>query len=476
MSVATRLVPIAAAMVLALGGCASQPAVPDGAASSVLKGAPTDAARWSGAAADAPRPTVEDRRWWARLGDDTIEAAVDRALTYNLDIATARTRLAEARAALRAAQGRRAPQIQGVTTLAATSTEQVAGRQLVPTLALQLDWDTDLWGGLAAGERAARADAQGRFEEVQAVRLSVAALTARSLIAWREARLDAAAQQGSLDLLRDTARVVRVRVDAGLAPRLDALRVDGEVAAAEAAVVAAVARAQDALRAVQVLIGDLHPGGPTAWLPPSAASGFGPLPTPPVHLPVDLLRERPDLRAAELVFRAALDRRAVAAAERLPSLRLPGLLTLGTAASGELLARLAASLTAQLAVPIADGGQRDAAKATADARIEAAELAWRRALQTALGQAESAFAGLANARQAISAQSAAVQSADAAEQQARLLYDNGLTGLLDLLDAQRSALVRRQALVRQQADAMRASVAVFEAMGLMAADESPPPG
>jgi NodT family efflux transporter outer membrane factor (OMF) lipoprotein len=472
-------------VVLSLVGCASSrwPAPIETTPNTLpATGVPADN-RWAAApveSRDEPtRPSDADRRWWAGLGDPALTEAVERALARNLDIALTRARLDEARAALRQAEGQRAVQVSVGGSLEARSRDSgsSAVRAVNPAVALQLEADADLWGRLSAVQRAAQAQAMGRFDEVQATRLSVAALTARSVLAWREAEADARTQARSVELLRDTARVVRVRVDAGLAPRLDGLRIESELAAAQSALLAAGTRTRDALRAVQRLTGDEHPGGPMAWQPAaeaaaSAASSAAPRPlAQAVHLPADLLRQRPDLRAAEQAWRAAWAERDAAAAARLPSLRLPGVLSLSTAASGEWLARLALSLAAQWSQSITDGGQAEAAQDVAQARVQAAELLWRRSLQAALADAEAAFVAQAGAEAATQAQLDAVRAADAAVAQARTLYDNGLTGLLDLLDAQRSALLRQQVLLRQQTDALRARVAVFEAMGLVTAED-----
>jgi outer membrane protein TolC len=58
--------------------------------------------------------------------------------------------------------------------------------------------------------------------------------------------------------------------------------------------------------------------------------------------------------------------------------------------------------------------------------------------------------------------------------QARVLYDNGLTGFLDVLDAQRNALDVRRRLLVAQADGTRGSIATFEAMGLIDPDDQRP--
>lgn len=433
---------------------------------------PAVADRLHAAPVDAPAPTEADLRWWARFGDPALTAWVERALAANLDLAEARTRIDEARAALRAAQGARVPQLAGEARLEARSRAGEGGRRLAPTVGLALDWDADLWGGLRDAERAAEATLSGRGFETRAVALSTAALTARAYVAWQEARLERDAQRQAGVLWRETARVVEVRVQAGLAPRLDGLRAQAERAAAEAAAVVAGTRLRDAERALQVLAGE-RPGLPIVDpAPPRLPAAPGDVAAPlPVVLPVDLLRLRPDLRAADMAWRAAVATVGAATAAERPSLRLPGVITLGTGGGGALLASLGARIAAELSAPLLDGGQRAAATQAAAARAEAAAIAYRRTLQQALAQAEAAFVAHADARRALDGLREAADAADAAEAQARILYTQGLTGFLDLLEAQRSALVRRQALRVQEAELVRSAIAVFEALGLLPADE-----
>lgn len=498
----------AIALAAVLAGCAGMPGGEPGRAAADPASLASRAGVSPGevlvaAPPDAPAPTAADLRWWTRFDDPALTAWVERSLGANTEVEAAAARIDEARALLRAAQGARAPQLDAEAAVTARSRAAAGGRRVEPTAALRLDWDADLWGGLRAAERAATATLAGRIERLDATRLSVAALSARAYLGWQEARLDRGLQRRARDLLRETARVVRVRFDAGLAPRLDLLRADGEVAAAEAALVAADTRVRDAERALQELAGE-RPGRPlTTPSAPSTLSGGGagdeegaaaasglasapdamagpviraaraPARLPadpgalPVALPLDLLRLRPDLRAAEQALRAAEAGLDEAAAAERPSLRLPGVITLGTTAGGSVLAQLAASVAAELAAPLTDGGRRAATRDAAAARVALAEIDVRAALRQALAQTEAAYVAHTDARRARDALQRAVQDADAAEQQARTLYDNGLAGFIDLLDAQRSALARRQALLRREADLRRAAVAVFEALGLL---------
>jgi outer membrane protein, multidrug efflux system len=446
---------LAAAMLTACATRSPAPPAPEA-------GFVTPADRFIAADPDAPQPGPDDLAWWRRFDDPALAGWIERALANNLDIAQARARTEEARALLRAAQAGRAPQVGAEISVAATSRPGAQrSRRVEPTAALALDWDADLWGRLAAAEDAAQARLGATGEAQRATRLSVAALTARAFVGWREALLERAQLDAAIALQREIARVVQVRVDVGLSPALDGQRARGEVAATEADAVAATTRVRSAERALQLLAGE-RPG-------PLISADAQPQPVPrlsgtqPVIMPIDLLRIRPDVRAAELEWRAARADVEVARAAQRPSLRLPGVLTLGSAASGALLAQVSASI----AQPLFDGGLRRADRDVAQARLQAAELAYRQTLQQALADVEAALRAAADSRDRMQAQQRALQEADAAVADARTLYTAGLSGFLDVLDAQRSALTRRQALLRAQGDSARAAIAGFESMGLL---------
>jgi multidrug efflux system outer membrane protein len=470
--------PAQRAVVLGLGllaGCAMPPPADDAAerreALAAVQGIDGDS-RFEAGPGPAAAAGPQDGRWWTRLGDPTLAAWVQRALDHNLDLALAQARITEARAMLRAAQGARAPQLSAQAGLVAGN-RNPSGRRVDPELALALAWDADLWGGGRWAERSAAAAWRRRTHEAQATRLATAAVTARAYLAWQSARVDRDALAAALGLLRDTARVVHVRVDAGLAPRLDSLRADGEIAAAEAALVQADTAVDDAAQALQLMAGQAPGirGAPR----PEAPAGLPPAPDDlPVALPLDLLRQRPDLRAAEEALLGADADLGVAQAARRPTLTLPGLLVLGTGAGGAVLSELTATVAASLAAPLLDGGRRAADEDAAASRVRQAELVYRQALLQALGEASAAYRASRDTGLALAAQRRAVDAADLAVAQARTLYDNGLTGFLDLLETQRSALGRRQTLQRRQADALRAVVAVYEALGLV--DAAPAPG
>jgi NodT family efflux transporter outer membrane factor (OMF) lipoprotein len=453
------------ALAAALAGCGSTALLdaPPEAPTLGIGSDDTFAAAPTGAAA----PTEADLRWWNRFNDAALTRWVEQALANSPDTAIARERVVQAQALLRGASARRTPLVGAEAGVEARSRRSAGERALDPSAALTLDWDLDLWGGLRQAEQSAAALVLQAEDLAQAARLSTAGLTARAYVAWQEALLDEQLLADGLNLQREVLRLVEVRVNAGLAPQLDLDRAQTEAATLEADSADARVRVRQAAAALQVLAGERPQPmtETTAQLP--VLQG-----TVPVPRPIDLLRLRPDLRAAERGLAVAAADLGVARADLYPRLRLPGAITLTSAGlGGGVLDIVSATLAAVLDVALFDGGERSANVDAARSRLTEAGAVYRQTLLQALQQAEAtlvAAEGTATRTQALERGNTAAQSAVA---QARTLYANGLTGFLDVLEAQRSALDTRRNLLRARADASRQAIAGFEAMGMIVAGE-----
>jgi NodT family efflux transporter outer membrane factor (OMF) lipoprotein len=456
-----------------IAGCASRGAGP-GLAPPTL--GLTDTDRYA-AAIEAPAPTEADLAWWRRFDDPLLAQWVERALAANVDIGLAQERVVQARALLGTARAQRGVRLAAEAD-AQWRVRRPSGRALQPGAALALDLDTDLWGGLRDAERAAAAGVRRDEHLVQATRLAAASLTARGYLEWQAARHDRDLLDEALALQHEALRVVSVRVEAGLSPVLDRDRAQAELASTEAERAAAGVRVGEALAALHVLAGqrpmltwptagsDQAVGGEGA-----ARREPGPYPSlegaAPAGRPVDLLRQRPDLLAAQEALAAAAAEVGVAEAALRPRLRLPATLVFGGAMAGGALELVTAALGAAVDVTLFDGGALAAGVEAAQSRARESALVYRQALLQALQQVETALLAREGARSRIAARSRATQAARAAQAQADTLYRAGLSGYLDVVDAQRSALANRRALLQAQADAATAAVLAFEAMGLI---------
>jgi NodT family efflux transporter outer membrane factor (OMF) lipoprotein len=446
------------------------------------------------AAAPAVEPAEADLRWWRRFGDPDMTRWIERALDGNLDVAAAFERVEQAQALLRAAGAGRSFTLGGrvqtsvnrrsgggsAGSSGTVGTIGIAGSPAgrsggssgaTAGLGLGFDWDPDLWGGLRQAEQSAAASLLQSQDLAQAARLATAGASARGYIEWRVSWHEHQALQETLALREDLLRIVRVRVDAGLAPGLDALRAEADVAAARAELDEAAGRTRQAQLALYLLAGER-----AAAQEPGAAS---PAPIPqlsgeaPVPRPIDLLRLRPDVRAAERALIASYAEVGVTQAALYPRLRLPGELLLSASGigTGSIVTALTASLSAILDATLLDGGRRAAELDAARARAREATLVYRRTVLEALDQVESALIAGQTAASQRQARRAAMEASTQALGQARALYTEGLAGFGDVLEAQRSLLANRLELTRSEAGAARAAVATFEAIGLVPPSE-----
>lgn len=434
---------------------------------------------------DATQPAADELHWWRQFDDPALAHWVEAALQGEVGVALAAERVQQAQALLQAARAQRGPRL----TVQADATLQLRRqgdeRRLQPGAAVSLDQEVDLWGGLALSERSAAAGLLRSQDLAQAARLAAASLAARAYIEWQLALQDQALLAQARALQADSLRIVGVRVEAGLAPLLDRERALAELSSTEAEQAAAAVRARQAAAALQVLAGQrprpaalLRPAGGTvgdaddaagsAAAPAAAAA----LPrwqgTGPQGRPLDLLRLRPDLRAAEHALLAAAAETGVAQAALRPRLRLPGSLVLGTLGGGGALEVLRASLAAVLDLTLFDSGAADAQVLAARSRAREAALLYRQTLLQALQQVEDAASAGQGARARVQARERGSAAGRAAEAQAQTLYRAGLTGFSEVLDAQRTALDNQRALLQARADDALAAVSLFEALGWMA--------
>jgi len=462
--------------VSALAGCAVGPEYrrPETAAPSAFLGSAAVSAR----SAAAPIPVTEQHNWWAQFNDPVLTQLVSEALAQNLDIAQAIARVSQARAALGAADAALLPSA-NISASAATahqSIETPTGRiaQIVPGFQrdgnlydanLGASWEIDLFGGLRRGHEAARADYQASQAGVAAARLSVAAQVADTYIAIRglQTRL-AVAQEQSVTQAR-LVEVVRLQFDKGIAAELQLRQAEGALAQVEASVPVLRNGLEITMNALDVLLGT-QPGAHRATLATPGAIPATPM-IADTGTPADLLRRRPDLMIAERKLAASNARIGVAVSEYFPKFSLSGLIGTATTVGGNMFTSGANQAQGVLGLRwrLFDFGRVDADIAAAKGANAEALAAYRLAVLRASEDVENAFSALVQ-REEQERTLARGETALARAQVASLAaYKGGVVSLIEVLDADRRLLDVRDARAQAQADAARAAVASFRALG-----------
>ncbi|MEM7739826.1 MAG: efflux transporter outer membrane subunit [Pseudomonadota bacterium] len=433
--------------------------------------------------------------WWYAYSDPRIAELVEIAREENRDLRVAIHQLEAAKA--RSGAARRALLPQGTTSFGLTRQRTapanfagvigadnasgdggLGGDQLsVGTqefnqynASSDASWEVDVLGRLRRQAQAAgsRADQQELLLE-DTMRL-VTAETVDTFILLLESLNRRDVALNNLEAQRETLELTEQLVAFGEAPELDAARLRAQVLTTEAGVLEIKTAGAQALSALALL---------TAMTVPEFLERYPNLITdhqaPPMpgmdevvalDKPEEMLRRRPDVRAAERALAAETYDVGVEVAELFPSITLSGSASLTALEFGDLGSETAFGYTAGpsiswniLSLPtlLKD---RAASRAEADAALADYE----RTVLAALTETDESLAlyngAVERARLLSEAEVSALQSLELSEAR----YNEGADSLLSLLDAQRTALTTQDQAVIAKAAALRARAAVHRAL------------
>jgi outer membrane protein, multidrug efflux system len=182
--------------------------------------------------------------------------------------------------------------------------------------------------------------------------------------------------------------------------------------------------------------------------------------------PADILRLRPDVKAAESeVMRASADV-GVAISDLYPRLTLGGQISLsdnilGAALPGQ---SVLASLTPSISMPLFNWGARQATIKARQAQLKEAIFGYRDSVLGAYAEAQNAMVTVYRQSQRQKDLTDAQISAAKALTQAELLYTRGLTGLTERLDAETQALNTELSLLGSQQSTATAIISLQKAL------------
>ncbi|MGF6266019.1 NodT family efflux transporter outer membrane factor (OMF) lipoprotein [Paraburkholderia youngii] len=417
--------------------------------------------------------------WWTAFGDPQLTRFVALALEQNLDLAQASARVAQARAALGAANAALLPSgnVSGQAARVYQSVETPLGRVLNSTPGfdrygneyeanLSASWELDVFGGLRRGREAALAEYEASEAGAAATRLAVAAQTADIYISIRglQARLNVARRQ--VQTQQDLLSTINLLYGKGLAAELQVRQAEGALAQVQASVPVLETGLDAAMNALDVMLG-AQPGVHRAELLEA-----GDIPAPPqigaTGSPRELLRRRPDLIVAERHLAASNARIGVAIAEYYPKVSLSGLIGSATSvASGNLFSSGASQAAGVLGLRwrLFDFGRINAQISQANGQEAEMLAAYRLAALHATEDVENAFSALVKREEQAAALTQGVDSLGRARAASFAAYQKGVVSLIEVLQADDSLLRTSDARVQAQTESARAAVAAFKALG-----------
>jgi outer membrane protein, multidrug efflux system len=419
-------------------------------------------------AADPQGPrSPQTQEWWRTFKDPVLDQLVAEAQRVNPNVRTAGLRIMEARAQLGIAGSTLYPQLQQATGEALWAGEQRAGARDVSAVSfsagLQIGWELDFWGKFRRGIEAADAGYFASIAQYDDVQVLMAAQVASLYCSIRTveaklviARENAALQKRSLDIAEQLFK-------GGADSELDVQQAKAQYLGT----LATIPQLEGGLRQTQNGLSTLLARVPGPL--PEMAAGKDVIPQAPldviVDMPADLLRRRPDIRAAEMQLAAQSALIGVSAADLYPSISLLGLVGLSATTLNGSSRALSWGLGPSLVWNVFDHGRLTNAVLVQDARFQQLYEQYQDAVLRAAREVDDAAVGFARTGEQIALLADSVKAAQRSLDIATIQYREGLTDFDRVLDAQRTLFAQQDVLVNSRGTLTQTLIALYKAMG-----------
>lgn len=410
------------------------------------------------------------QQWWTLFRADKLNALVNEALVASPSVASAQAALRQAQFILKA---RGADLYPSVDVSAGGTRQKIdtgtfgnpGGGSTIYNLynaSVGVSYGIDLFGGTRRGIESAIAQADFQRYQSEAAYQTLIANVVTTAGQESLMKLLIRNQEAILADQEKLLKLTRTQFELGAIGKSDVLLAESTFASERAKLPSLRLQLSQAQNQLAVYLGK----PPSEYLASNLELSDFTLPQDlPVSLPSTLVRQRPDVLAAEAMLRAASANVGVAESDRFPKLALSA--SYGTQASnvGDLFSADVWSLGANLTAPIFNAGSLSALLGGAKAEYEQAEADYRLTVLNAFREVADALRQIETDAERLQAQNDASIAASQALKLAKLQYELGAASYLTLLSAQQQDILARTALVQVQAARLQDTVALFQALG-----------
>lgn len=412
--------------------------------------------------------------WWLIYGDESLNLLEKQAFKDNPGLKASAQRLLQSHELLGGAKAGSSPTVnlnassQKLRSSLESQQSIVFGRQLIYgnnfAVGASMSYELDIWGRLKRVVESAEALVEASEYEHVGVALVLSTQVASLYWTLRGAVIDRNILEQGLSTRTETLKIVRARYKAGFSNELDVFKAEIE----ESNILAEIYELQRQQNLIEHALAALIGESPSLSLPSIAIGDLPPAPSIPSGLPADLLSHRPDLASSISNLRAANARIGVAKAAFFPTL----LLTSDFGYASRNLRSLADADSRQfnigplaLSLPLFDGGRNRKKLLVEKSKYDEALLSHKEKLLNALREVEDALSNVEFKEKQSRVRKLTRQTAIDAYQVSLFRYERGLTGYLDVLDAQRNSLGTDRLAAQSHIDQLVASVALVRALG-----------
>ncbi len=425
-------------------------------------------------------------RWWETFNDPTLTALVLGASRQNLTLRAAGLRVIEARAARGIAVGEFFPQLQ--EAFGSVAANRISANELggagdrsfwTDSMGLQAAWELDFWGKFRRGIEAADAELLFTVADYDAVLVTLISDVATNYILIRslEERLVFARDNAALQA--ETLKLTDIRFRAGAVSELDVSTARSTLANTQAL----IPDLENALRQTKLALCVLLARTPSELETELAPSEGTPrqVPEAPAQIaggiPADLLRRRPDVRAAERIAAAQSARIGEAVADLYPRISVTGSTAfvsssidrgvagasdLGDIFDGD---SFAGFIGLQVNWPILNYGRIRGNIRVQDARYERAVAAYQESVLRAASDVEAGLSDFLRSRERTTHLTEAVNASERSVELSLIQYRAGAVDFIRVNFAQTDLVEQQDGLVSARAAIALGAVRTYRALG-----------
>jgi NodT family efflux transporter outer membrane factor (OMF) lipoprotein len=409
--------------------------------------------------------------WWRAYQSEALDALVTEGLAHSPSLAAARSTLKAAREQLRSQIGENL--VPNVDIGGEAIRERALGIPILPheetflenifVGQVQASYTFDFFGAAVLADRALARQVQEQAYELESTRRALAANIVLATINSASLNEQVAATERLVALGEQRAAQVSARHRLGSASRDDMLAAEEDAANAAAALPGLRAQALAVRHAQAVLLGRSPDQAPeplpldTLQLPASI----------PITVSTDLLRQRPDILAAEAQVRATADEAGAATAAMFPSLTLSASYGRGGFDWSTFSSPAGAiwGVSAGLTQPLFHGGALVARRRQYQATYEAAVSQYRQTVLSAFENVADTLVSLEEDAATLTQARRAAEAARETTQDTQSRYRLGATQFYATLTAGQQFENANVQYIRARAARLADTASLYQAMG-----------
>ena len=413
--------------------------------------------------AQAQAASYADLPWWQVFQDRQLQELIRTTLKQNYDL---QERINAARAQVAISRSRLFPQVQGNSDFSGGKEHNFQTKSNFLLLTADAAFQLDFFGRLRRATEASRAELLATEDARQTVILTLVSDVAGAYFALLQLDLQLEITRETVKTQQDSVKLTNLRVEHGVATRLDVLQAQQVLDSANAQIPDLERRIAQEENAISILLGNYPQAVPRGRplveqpLPPEVPPG----------MPSSLIERRPDIREAEQVLVSANAQIGVAKAQFFPQIALTG-------SGGGSFGRSSAfsslmssqvgiwSYGAQMSQPIFTGGALRGNLRAAESQHQQALISYRQTIQRAFGDVSDALIGYEKLHQVRIRQEDTVRDLQESVRLSDMRYKGGTTTYLEVLDGQRSLFSAELTLAEARGTEYQSLVQLYRALG-----------